>query len=218
MKKILPFLVLIILFVVSTQDVYALNKLYFTDSAERLYYDTDQFDEDIFMHHVDMIPGDSFEDELFIENGSTTDYTLYFRVVRVEQSEEADELLRNITMKVYMDDELIYDGYVYGEDYSKIGVNLQNTVELGLFKPNINHKIRVETQLLPEFDNKSIKIESYIDWAFYATYEDKVVEIVPNPNTNDNNTKNVIILGISILILVIIILALVLKNAKAKNS
>lgn len=216
MKKILPFFVILISLVLSIQSVNALNKLYFTDSAERIYYDTDQFNDDIFMHHTDMIPGSSYEDELTIENGSTTDYTLYFRVVKVEQSEEANELLNSITMKIYIDDNLLYDGYVKGDDYSNIGLNLLNTVRLGVFKPNENHDLRVETQLLPEFENKDIDIESYIDWAFYATYEDKVVEIVPNPNTNDYLKSNIIILGISILIFITIIVILILNKKKAK--
>ena len=64
------------------------SRLYFTESGDRLYYDGELVD-DTFMYHTDMVPGSNFSDELIIENGTGTTYTLYFKVVPREQSEEA---------------------------------------------------------------------------------------------------------------------------------
>ena len=52
------------------------------------------------MKHIDMTPGENFTDELYIENGTNTKYTLYFKVVPREQSAEANELLDNILMRI----------------------------------------------------------------------------------------------------------------------
>ena len=57
------------------------NKLYFTNNGNRLYYNSELYNEEIFMKHTDMIPGSSFEDELIIANNTNTDYKLYLKVI-----------------------------------------------------------------------------------------------------------------------------------------
>ena len=42
-------------------------------------HESSYIDEDVFMKHVDMAPGASYTDELLIENGTNTKYTLYFK-------------------------------------------------------------------------------------------------------------------------------------------
>ena len=106
------------------------SRLYFTESEDRLYYDGELLD-DTFMYHTDMVPGSNFSDELIIENGTGTTYTLYFKVVPREQSEEANELLENITMRILLDGKVIYEGRASGLDYTGDGINLQNAVCLG---------------------------------------------------------------------------------------
>ena len=106
MKKFVLFISLFALSVLSVQAKE--NKLYFTEENNRLYYESKLIDEDIFMKHIDMTPGESFTDELLIENGTNTKYTLYFKVVPREQSAEADELLENIIMKIKLDEEMQY--------------------------------------------------------------------------------------------------------------
>ena len=99
------------------------NKLYFTEKDDRLYYDTDSFDDSVFMHHLDMLPGKTFIDELTIENKTKTPYSLYLKVKNVEQDELADELIDNIEMEIYLDNVLIYEGYARGLEYSDNGVD-----------------------------------------------------------------------------------------------
>ena len=73
------------------------NRLYFTEDKKGLVYDTDYFDEKIFMHHDDMYPNKSYRDVLDIENGTDNECKLYFKIVQPEQDELAKEL--NITSK-----------------------------------------------------------------------------------------------------------------------
>ena len=44
------------------------NRLYFDEIDKKLYYDSSLLDKNIFMNHIDMIPGSSYEDELVINN------------------------------------------------------------------------------------------------------------------------------------------------------
>lgn len=159
------------------------NKLYFTNSGNRLYYNSALYDEDIFMKHTDMVPGGTYEDELIIANNTRTEYKLYLKVENREQSEVAMDLLKNIEMTIYLDGKLLYDGYANGLDYSDVGINLQDAIYIGTYQPDkVNHLV-VKTKLNVEYSNTENDEFSYIDWVFVAQYEDEVLPI--NPDTGD---------------------------------
>ena len=84
MKKVLLFLLLL---VASFSFVYAKeNRLYFTESNNRIYYESRLLNEKVFMKHTDMVPGASYTDELTIENGTNTKYTLYLKAIPRDKS------------------------------------------------------------------------------------------------------------------------------------
>lgn len=214
MKKFVLFISLFALSVLSVQA--RENKLYFTEENNRLYYESKLIDEDIFMKHIDMTPGESFTDELLIENGTNTKYTLYFRVVPRNQSAEADELLENIIMKIKLDEEIIYEGKATGLDYTEQGIELQKAILLGNFTPSKNSKMVVETKLSENYDNTELNEFSYIDWSFYAQYDDSKppVEIIVSPNTMRNSFPYTIVFSA---IIILIGIGIVKSAYKKKN-
>ena len=118
MKKKFIALLLIILFI--PYFCYSKeNRLMFRDSGNRLFYQSNLFNENIFMHHTDMVPGSSYTDTLVIENKTKTNYKLYLKVIEQDLSNLANELLDNIKMTIYLDGKLIYEGYAKGLDYNK---------------------------------------------------------------------------------------------------
>lgn len=199
MKKVL----VVVLLLVFITPVYAReNRLYFTESDERIYYESKLIDEDYFLKHTDMVPGESFRDELVIENGTKTKYTLYFKIVPREQSNDSNELLENILMKISIDEEVIYEGNALGVDYTENGINLQEAVLLGDFQANKESKMIVETTLSKEYSNTEYRELSYIDWAFYAQYEDSVPEeIVKIPDTGISGSSTTSIFPIIIILI-----------------
>ena len=214
MKK---FILLISLFVFGIISVQAKeNKLYFTEDNNRLYYDSKLIDENVFMKHIDMTPGENFTDELYIENGTNTKYTLYFKVVPREQSAEANELLDNIVMRIKLDDKIIYEGKATGLDYTDQGINLQNAILLGEFTPSKNSKMVVETKLSENYDNTEFSDFSYIDWSFYAQYDDSEppVEIIVSPDTMKNSFPFAFVFSV---IIILIGLGIVKSAYKKKN-
>ena len=212
MKKILLFITILSFFCFLSVNAEE-NKLYFTEDNDRLYYDGTLLD-DVFMKHLDMVPGDSFIDELVIENGTNEKYKLYFKIVPRNQSEEANLLLDNLLMKIKLDDKLIYDGKVTGIDYSGNGINLQNAILLGEFNSSEKSKMIVEIKLSEEYDNIDFLESSYIDWSFYAQYgEEKPSEIINSPNTMKNSFPFSIIFSI----IIVLIGLLIIKNAKKQK-
>lgn len=212
MKKTIMFLILV--FFASPFMVRAIeNKLYFTGSGDRLYYNTDLYDEDIFMHHTDMVPGGSYEDELIIANNTRTTYKLYMRALIREQSEVAIDLLKNIEMTIYLDGKLLYDGYADGLDYTSSGINLQNSIYIGEYGTDKVSKVVVKTRLNPEYSNTENDEFSYVDWEFVANYEDDLIVI--NPDTGDHYLKYLKYLVFALLIIGFLY---ILMKWKYKNS
>lgn len=222
MKKIL--LVIIMLFlsisVVKAKD----NKLSISSIDNKLYYDSSKFDSEIFMHHLDMIPGNEFSDELVIENETKYTFNLYLKI----KKRNNNELLDYLSMKIYLNDLLIYNGDMLGTSNESGSVKLSNYYLVGTFTPNRVAKIRVETKFSDEYSNMSNEDPLIIDWSFYAeTFDDlsgkddvidnddsEIIEILPAPVTGmDINTVSVIA-GISGLCIGIAIIFIILTRKK----
>ena len=201
MKKIVLFISFFVFSILSVQAKE--NKLYFTEENDRLYYESKLIDEDVFMKHIDMTPGENFTDELLIENGTNTKYTLYFKIVPREQSSAADELLENIIMNIKLDGKVIYNGKATGLDYTEQGVNLQKAILIGDFTPSKNSKMVVETKLSENYDNTEFNDFSYIDWSFYAQYDDSEppVEIIASPDTMKNSFPFAFVFSVIIILI-----------------
>lgn len=213
MKRIFNILLVISLFWLSF--VYADdNKLYFTETNDRLYYDSAQEDNS-FMKHLDLVPGSVNEDTLLIENGTNTDYTLYLKLKPQNDSEEARELLSNLKMQIYLDNNLIYDGIASGVDYNNTGVNLSDAAKIGMVSAKHAYTIKVVTTLDTGYDNTANNEYSLVDWTFYAEYNDEVKEIIKVPITSKNSYTFIIL---SVLIVIGVIIILIISKKKQKDS
>ena len=179
MKKTIWLFILGLLFItpVNARE----NRLYVTGSDYKLAYDSKLIDENVFMKHIDMIPGDSYTDELIIENNSSLSYDLYFKVIPKDMNAPKRVFFNNISMKIYLDDNLVYDGGVDGMDYQSSGVNLQDSVLLGTFPVGRVANMRVETSLSEDYSDTNFSDNTFIDWTFYAQFDG---EINPNPDTD----------------------------------
>ena len=201
MKKILFFTIIILLTMIQTKAI--TNKLYFNSNGNKLYYDTDLFNKNLFMYHVDMLPGKTYQDELLIENKTQTEYTLYLKIKENNDSELAKELVDNIIMTIYLDEIIIYEGYASGIDYIENNRIIDDSIYIGNYKSGDEQKLTVETTLKSEYSNTENTALSNIEWEFFAYY-DKNMDVI-NPDTQDNINKaiTIILLGSTILIIAI---------------
>lgn len=119
-------------------------------------------DDDLFLQHPNMIPGDYIRRTLEIKNKHKYPYELFLRAERVSPKEEYD-LLDKLDLKISYKDEVIYDEAVNGED------KLTKGISLGVFNPGQEENIIAEVKLDGastgnEYKNKSAQI----DWIFTA--------------------------------------------------
>ena len=216
MKKILLLVFVFVGLIFSVNLVDAKdNRLYFVEEDNKIYYDSSLLDENVFMKHIDMVPGRSYTDELVIENDTNKVYTLYFKIKPRDQSIQADELLDNINMKIYLDDVEVYNGKAKGLDYTSSGVNLQNAVLLKKFTKKESSRLKVETSLNTDYSDISNNESSYIDWVFYAQYDDDdPQEIVDVPNTNKERFPIITVVSITMCVIGLGIVIYAKKEAK----
>lgn len=201
MKKIIIMFLLTFTFMVS---VNAENKLYFSEDETGLVYDTDLFEKELFLYHVDMMPGKKFEDSLIIYNASNQSCDLYLKIKETAQDDLANELLENINMEIYLDNDLLYTGTAKGEDIVGDGVNLQDSIFIGNYKKDINNKLLVKTELDKKYTNYHNTGESHIEWEFYANCVNGSIVVI-NPDTGDKRGSMMVIIGIITIISLILL-------------
>lgn len=119
-------------------------------------------DDDLFLQHPNMIPGDYIRRTLEIKNKHKYPYELFLRAERVSPKEEYD-ILDKLDLKISYKDEVIYDEAVNGED------KLTKGISLGVFNPGQEENLIAEVKLDGastgnEYKNKSAQI----DWIFTA--------------------------------------------------
>ena len=218
-NKICKFLVFIFGLLLALPVYAKENRVFIYEKDNKLYYDGEFSSENLFMKHLDILPGESFVDELTIENKTDKEFIVYFGVEESNQG-NAKDLLDYISMKIELDGEVIYNGKLDGKDYNSTGINLQNKIKLKKYSKDEKSVMKVTTSLSSEYNNYNNFDKSIITWHFYADTDDINDETVPeeieyNPKTGDNIIFFVLLLSVSVLIYLYILF--VEKNYK-KNT
>ena len=164
------------------------KKLYFEQQDGTMVWNADKGSNgNWFMSFTNMVPGESYQDSLVIENGSSKTYELYFQIVPLEQAELKDELLEKIQMTIMQDGKQIYKGNATGEPGTK---DLQNIVPLGTYTPANESTLVVELTLDGDIGLEYCDLLTQIDWKFMvkekvdSKKDTSVTEIKP-PKTGD---------------------------------
>ena len=201
------------------------NKLSISSSDNKLYYDSKLLDTNTFMKHLDMIPGSTFTDNLIIENETKFNFNLYLKI----NNRNNNELLDYMTMKIYLDEKLVYDGDMIGSGLFYENDALNNSFLVGNFSANQLSNLRVVTNLSTDYSNINNNDSLIIDWKFYAETKDDInkkddieeetiIEIIPAPITGINIDKLPVIIISSGLCLVSLIAIFILIKKRNKDD
>lgn len=226
MKKLL---MIILIFFLSMNIVLAKeNKLVISSSDNKLYYDSKLFDEAKFMSHLDMIPGSQYSDNLEIENETNYTFNLYLKVTNGNNN----ELINYLTMKLYLDGNLIYDGDMKEKQIINENSVLNNAILLGNFNPHQISNLVVTTEFSKEYSNTANNESLITTWTFYAeTFDDfnkpdepnvpnetEIIEIVPAPITGINKNMLPIIISAGSLCVAGVMIIIILAKRKNKDD
>lgn len=164
-----------------------IKKLYFEESNGTMTWNPVRgSDGNWFMSFTNMIPGCKYQDILQIENGSKKTYRLYVQAVPNQQDEKKNMLLELISMKVVLDDNILYEGTASGKEYEN--GNLQDVIYLGTYKSSGKSHISVQLELDKDVGLEYCDTLTKLDWKFMVTEihdPEKKAEVIQPPQTGD---------------------------------
>lgn len=165
------------------------KKLYLRKEDGALTYTPSAPGGNWFMSHLNIMPGESYEDTLLIENHTEKSWSLSMQAVpRDGQGRLPKELLERIRMKVYCGERLIYDGTASGAapgQKGQSGRGMRDSVSLGEYAPGQTQKLRAELTLDSDTPPEYADILTRIDWKFIS--EEKPVSTGKSAKTGDAN-------------------------------
>lgn len=115
--------------------------------------------DDFFKNFPYMMPGDTYSDEVSIENSSSNSIKLYFRSEAEDESELLDKVLLTISTEIEGKREVVYEGNLRAVELSK-------DVILGEIGSNGTGKFKFEISVPAELNNKYSFENSYVKWVF----------------------------------------------------
>ena len=144
------------------------NVVYIRESDGKIVYDASDGFDDRFMVHEGMVPGgEVYTDYLTVENGTSKGYDIYFKISAENNTPKARNLIEHIEMKIYIDDQVFYDGKARGLDYRSQGVNLSDAIKLKYFEPGDSVHMKIETFLDTSYEDINNPDTSRTKWHFY---------------------------------------------------
>ena len=169
--------------------------------------------EEGFLQKSNMLPGDSVERTMIIENKYEQPYTLYMRAERTTPKEEYD-LLTKLQLKITYKDEVIYEGPVSGEN------GLEDDIELGVFKPGDKAKLHaVATLDGPTTGHEYMNKNGEVDWIFTATSENPDVKPDKNPSdTPETGDRSMVSYATVALVSLMLLVVVAMKNRRASKE
>lgn len=211
MKKI--FAVILASLFIAAPVFAADNTVYIREADGKIVYEASDGFNERFMYHEGMTPGgEVYTDYLNIENGTSSDYDIYFKITAENNSIKARNLIEHIEMKIYIDDVIFYDGKARGLDYRAQGVNLTDAIKIKSFASGESIRMKVETRLDTTYEDINNPDTSKTKWHFYVTGEEpnpddpvEPEEIPQVPKTYDDFTPwFFVLLGASIILFIFI--------------
>ncbi len=201
------------------------NIVYIREEDEQIVYEASDGLNDRFMHYSDMVPGKEYTDYLTIENGTENGYYLYFNITADNDSDKARDMIEHITMRIYINDQLYYNGKQRGKKYLPNSVNLagERPALLKYFESGESAQVKVVSMLDTDYGDTENRDTSKTTWHLYYSDElieepEEPVEIPEVPKTHDAMPLWLVALVSAAAILVALIMASVGRKEKALRN
>lgn len=140
-------------------------------------------EDEPFLIKMGMLPGDSVERTMTIQNDYEYAYDLYLRAERVSEKEEFD-LLTKLELSVYDGEELIYKGPASGED------GMIKDISLGTYEPGDKTELYAVVELDgPSTGNEYKNKYAEVNWIFTAVRAEVPEEEPVKPESPSTPSK-----------------------------
>ena len=178
MKKYLFFVFLFLFSLLSV--VLAKEQVFsFIIHDDVLYYDSKLLKEDDFSQILNLSEQKEFSNTFTFKNDSNRKIPLYLFLESKEEDGSYANLFDYLTLKVSMDDKVLYDDSASILNYAS-NTNLYDYISLGDISKNSSCALQFDLQLSSEYQKISNNKFAYLHYSFYSLDSDKdYVEIKP---------------------------------------
>lgn len=122
--------------------------------------------DDFFANFGTVMPGDIMKDTLYISNTTGKMAEMFFRIESNKLTEEQKKLLREISMKIRMNGQLIYSGNVRA-------AGLGTDISLGNFEPGAQGNLEFTLEVPSSWNNSYALKKAETDWIFTVREEEE---------------------------------------------
>ncbi|MGL4572500.1 MAG: LPXTG cell wall anchor domain-containing protein [Clostridium sp.] len=187
MKKVSRVFIILIslLLVISTRGIAAEllpSSVVLENNGVHFVFTKDNSDK--FLQGMNMMPGDSVNESLAIENKLKEPFRVSLRAERVSPKEEVD-LADVLNLNINYNGKNIYSGSVSGED------GLRKDIDLGIVNPGEKKYLKANVILDGRAtDNKYKNKRLDVNWIFTAVGQNGDGKIITNDSNNISNNNN----------------------------
>lgn len=136
--------------------------------------------DDFFSNLSTLMPGDTLSDELLLKNTTNSEAEFFFHTqVPDTLSDEALQLLDQLTLEIFLDGELLYRG-------SLKSTVLEDRISLGIYKSGDTKRFRFAISMPETLTNTYALRETSIKWIFSVENEELIISTPPPVKTGDS--------------------------------
>lgn len=198
------------------------NSLNFYEKDSNLYYRTNKFNSDLFLYKENIRPGNSVSGILDINNETSHEYSVYLKSIPAQRSPEVEKFLESMSIVVKNDGKIVNKGNMLEELDGVSNDTLSNNIYLGKYNSGDSTSLSVTASLSPNYVPPEEAISTYVDWKFYASFGDELIEIKKDNGEEDGpfkvNPDKVLNLLYFALLILIAVLAIIVEIKKRKNK
>lgn len=113
-----------------------------------------------FFHNIKRaMPGDCCQDQILLKNTTEKNAELFFRTEVKNQTKIQTDLLKQIRLKIFIGQQILYEGNLYPEELNK-------NVSLGIYEPGMTGNLEFEISIPKELKNDYALRDAGVNWIF----------------------------------------------------
>ena len=145
----------------------------FIEYKEAIHYDERSIKEDDFTKEMDLVGDKRYEETFVIRNDSKKKIETFLLLESTSADGSYNDIMDYATLKVSLDDTVLYDGSASVMNYALEREKLYDLVSLGKLEKKSQQNLKIELTLLDSYQSVSNNKFAYITVSFYTKDQNK---------------------------------------------
>jgi len=150
----------------------------FIDYKEGFYYDERRIKEEDFTEEMSLVGDKKYEETFIIRNDSSHKKEVFLALESMAEDGSYNDIMEYCSLKVFLDDKVLYDGSASIMDYVQEREKLQEFVSLGKLDKKSIQELKILLTLTGDYQAKSKNKFAYVTASFYIKDSQKNYTLV----------------------------------------